>query len=97
MSEERKDQTYGRLIREFRELQTDVAASDSELKRIGENFIGLGDCLVKRPGLHCLDEPNFQADTSALLGLLRQHDALVTRLTGKEAELLTHGPIPRFD
>src|ERR1035441_1230797 len=38
-------------------------------------FIGLGDCLVKRPGSHCVDKQSFQADTSTLLGLLRQYDA----------------------
>lgn len=97
MSEEKKAEIYGCLIREFRELRTDVAASHSEVKQIGENFIGLGDCLVKRPGSHCVDKQSFQADTSTLLGLLRQYDALVTRLADKEVELLKYGPVPRFD
>jgi hypothetical protein len=46
MTEEKQDEIYGRLIREYQEILAEFAACGAELRRIGENFKTLGTDLI---------------------------------------------------
>jgi len=97
MTEEKKDEIYGRLVREYREILTDLAACGSELKRIGENFKALGDDLIDRPGALALDKPRFDADVANMPKLLTQYSELAAKRADKQAELAKFGPLPSFN
>jgi hypothetical protein len=97
MTEEKKDEVYGGLVREYREIIRDIAACSSELKRIGENFKGLGTDLIDRPGALALDKGSFDADVAAMPTLLMQYSELIVKRADKQSELEKFGPLPRFD
>src|ERR1039457_6298352 len=95
MTDQKKDEIYGRLVREYRESLADLAACSSELKRIGENFKALGIDLIDRPGALSLDRPSVDADVALVPELLAQYSELLDKKRAKQTELEKFG-LPPF-
>ena len=96
MTEEKQDEIYGRLIREYQEILAEFAACGAELRRIGENFKTLGTDMIARPGELAIDQVSFNADVAVTPRLLAQYAELAAKRTSKQAELENFGPLPRF-
>jgi hypothetical protein len=97
MTEEKQDDIYGRLVREYREILAEFAACGDELRRIGENFKTLGTDMIARPGELAIDQVSFNADVAITPRLLAQYAELAAKRTSKQAELENFGPLPRSD
>jgi hypothetical protein len=97
LSEEKPDQMYGKLCREYADTRKAFLACFSELKRVGENFKVLGKELIERPGVLRLDEVAFAADTAAVPSLLAQFADLKVKLRDLQKEIEVYGPLPTPD
>ena len=97
MTEEKQDEIYGRLIREYQEILTKLAACSAELKRIGESFRRLGTDMIDRPNPLAIDQASFNADVAITPVLVVQYAELAAKKAAKQAELEKFGPLPRFD
>jgi hypothetical protein len=64
MTEEKQDEIYARLIREYQEILSEMAACSAELKRIGENFKVLGTDMIDQPEALAIDQVSFNADVA---------------------------------
>ena len=94
MSEEKPDDIYGRLCREYVETRKAFQTCVSELKRVGENFKLLGKELIERPGVLRLNQASFAADTAAVPSLLAQFAGLKDKLRDLQKEIEVYGPLP---
>jgi hypothetical protein len=97
MTEEKQDEIYARLVREYREILTELAACSAELKRIGENFKALGTDMIDQSEALAIDQVSFNADVAVTPRLLAQFSELAAKRTGKQAELENFGSLPRSD
>jgi hypothetical protein len=97
MTEEKQGEIYGRLVREYREILTELAACSAELKRIGENFKELGTDMIDQPEALAIDQVSFNADVAITPRLLARYAELAATRTSKQAELENFGPLPRSD
>jgi hypothetical protein len=97
MTEAKKDEIYGRLVRQYRDILGNLAACESELERVGKNFKALGADLIDRPGALVLDKPNFDADVVLTPTLLDQYSELDKERADKQLELEKFGPLPNFN
>ena len=97
MTEEEQGEIYGRLVREYREILTELAACGAELKRIGENFKELGTDMIDQPEALAIDRVSFNADVAITPRLLARYAELAAKRTSKQAELENFGPLPRSD
>jgi hypothetical protein len=97
MTEEKQDEIYRQLIREYQEILTELAACRAELKRIGENFKTLGTDMIDRPESLAIDQVSFNADVAITPRLLTEYAELAAKRTSKRAELENFGPLPRSD
>ncbi len=97
MSEEKPDEIYGRVCREYVETRKAFLACFTELKRVGENFKVLGKELIERPGVLRLDQVAFAADTAAVPSLLAQFADLKNKLRNQQKEIEGYGPLPTPD
>jgi hypothetical protein len=68
MTEEKQGEIYGRLVREYQEILTELAACSAELKRIGENFKALGTDMIDQPEALAIDQVSFNADVAVTQG-----------------------------
>ena len=94
MSEETRDEIYGKLCREYVETREAFLTCLTELKRIGEDFKVLGKELIERPGILHLDKASFAADTAAVPSLLAQFSDLKNKLREQQKEIEVYGPLP---
>jgi hypothetical protein len=97
MTEEKQDEIYARLIREYQEILFEMAACSAELKRIGENFKALGTDMIDQSEALAIDQVSFNADVAVTPRLLAQYSELVAKRTSKQAELENFGSLPRSD
>jgi hypothetical protein len=97
LSEEKPDEIYGRLCREYVETRKAFLACFSELKRVGEHFKVLGKELIERPGVLHLNQVAFAADTAAVPSLLAQFADLKDKLRDQQKEVEVYGPLPTPD
>jgi hypothetical protein len=96
MTEEKQDEIYARLIREYQEILSEMAACSAELKRIGENFKALGTDMIDQSEALAIDQVSFNADVAVTPRLLAQYSELVAKRTSKQVELENFGSLPRF-
>ena len=94
MSEEKPDEMYGKLCREYADTRKAFLACFSELKRVGENFKVLGKELIERPGVLRINQVEFAADTAAVPSLLAQFADLNAKLRDQRKEIEVYGPLP---
>ena len=94
MSEEKPDEIYERMCREYVETRKAFLACFSELKRIGEDFKVLGKELIERPAVLRLNQVAFAADTAAIPSLLAQYAELRDKLRDQQKEIEVYGPLP---
>ena len=97
MTEEKQDEIYPQLIREYQEILSEMAACSAELKRIGENFMALGTDMIDQSEALAIDQVSFNADVAVTPRLLAQYSELAAKRTSKEAELENFGSLPRSD
>ena len=97
MTEEKQDEIYPRLIREYQEILSEMAACSAELKRIGENFKMLGTDMIARPGELAIDQVSLNADVAITPRSLARYAELIAARASKQAELENFGPLPRSD
>ena len=97
MAEEKQDEIYGRLVREYQAILAEFAACGAELRRIGENFKALGTDMIARPGELAIDQVSLNADVAVTPRLLAEYAELAAKRTSKQAELENFGPLPRSD
>lgn len=97
MTEEKQDEIYVRLVREYREILAELAACSAELKRIGENFKALGTDMIDPPETLVIDQVSFNADVAITPRLLAQYSELVAMRADKRAELENFGSLPQFN
>jgi hypothetical protein len=96
MTQEKADAIYGRLMREYGELQAQQATYGFELKRIGDNFKSLGAALDD-PRTLTVDWPSFEKDASGLRKTLQGYLELAAQMADKQREIERIGQLPRFD
>jgi hypothetical protein len=98
MTEEKQDEIYARLIREYQEILSEMAACSAELKRIGENFKVLGTDMIDQPEALAIDQVSFLMRMLLFTPrLLAQYAELAAKRTSKQADLENFGPLPRSD
>ena len=97
MTEEKQDEIYGRLIQEYQEILTKLAACSAELKRIGESFKRLGMDMIDPPDSLAIDQASFNADVALTPVLVVQYSELTAKKADKQVELEKFGPLPQFD
>jgi hypothetical protein len=68
MTEEKQDDIYVRLVREYREILAELAACSAELKWIGENFKALGADMIDPAETLVIDQVSFDADAAITQG-----------------------------
>jgi hypothetical protein len=96
MTDKMNDEIYGRVIREYQDISSKLAACQSELKRIGENFKAMGSDLIDRPGALSLDKASFDADIASIPKLLSLYSELAAKRADKKGELEGFGPLPNL-
>jgi hypothetical protein len=96
MTKEKQDEIYGSLVRDYREILSELAACSAELKRIGENFKALGTDMIDQSEPLAIDQVSFNADVAVTPRLLAQYSELIAARASKRAELENFGPLPRF-
>jgi hypothetical protein len=96
MTQEKRDEIYERLIQEYQEILTKLAACSAELRRIGESFRRLGTDMIDPTGSLAIDQASFNADVVITPVLIVQYSELAAKKADKQAELEKFGPLPRF-
>ena len=88
MTEEKKDEIYGRVNREYDTLCKDFAACSSELKRIGVSFQDLGGKLVDSPEKALtVEQSMFEKDAQEWRELAKMYCELGAAKEAKKSEL----------
>jgi hypothetical protein len=60
-------------------------ASNAELKRIGQDFIGFGKDIINARGALSFDKESIDLDVSRVMALIQKHDELI----GKRQDIET--------
>jgi hypothetical protein len=96
LTEEKQEEIYGRMIREYQEILTKLASCTAELKRIGESYTRLGTDMIDPREVLAIDQASFNADVAITPVLIVQYSELAAKKADKQAELEKFGPLPRF-
>jgi hypothetical protein len=87
MNEAERCADYSTALRDYQQNQEELAALRARLKRIGQNFVSLGNCLIMHPVTSALDNPSFLADTVNLFDMLKRYEDLAIEQVALKAEL----------
>jgi hypothetical protein len=91
-----KDEVYDGLLREYKEVVADLAASNAELKKIGQDFIEFGKDIINSRRALSFDKESIDLDVSRVMALIHKHDELIGKREEIEKQLAEFGPLPKF-
>jgi recombinational DNA repair ATPase RecF len=91
-----KDEAYDQLVREYKELLTNLDASNTELKTIGQDFIEFGKDIINKRGTLSFDKESIDSDVSRVMALIHKHDELIGKKQEMEKRLDGFGPLPKL-
>jgi len=90
--EEDRATDYQTLLGEYIKNQEELAELRKRLKRIGQNFVSLGNSLMLNPAATAVDSPSFLADTVNLWDMLTRYNDLSQEQVVRKLQLTTLNP-----
>jgi hypothetical protein len=83
---------YQILLRNYLHNQEELAELRKRLKRIGRNFVSLGNSLMLNPAATAVDSPSFLADTVNLWDMLVRYTDLTREHAARKLQLTALNP-----
>jgi hypothetical protein len=83
---------YQILLRNYLHNQEELAELRKRLKRIGRNFVSLGNSLMLNPAATAVDSPSFLADTVNLWDMLVRYTDLTREQAARKLQLTALNP-----